>query len=249
MGFRAVQSSVVIAAAAFSALTLAAPAAQAGPIPVNTFVTNLNPSIPGNFANADATFDQGVTGEQAFNFGPIPNGTISLIPGNSETVGGATFSGHQLALVDMTNTQFSALPGFPGTYLNSQTAAGTADAITVTLGTSVEAIGINFGDHIRSNNIYDFVVNTAGGSFTEAAHFNNGIPATSFFFVGFVSSTPIESLTITDEQITPTDTGNINIDLTGFRLADPVSVPEPATLALLGVGLIALAALRRRRDS
>ena len=181
-----------------------------------------------------------MTGEQAFNFGPVANGTQVAVPGNSLTLGGGTFSGNNLTLADNTAANFSAFPGFPGTYLRSQTSAATADVITITFGTPVDAVGFNFGNHNRNNNKYQFQFST-GDTFTEMF---NQIDNPLFFF-GIVSTIPITSVTITDEALTTGDTSNTDIDLTGFRTADPV--PEPATVALLGSGLLWLGVMRRRR--
>jgi len=245
MGFRIVQAGVAVAVV-LSALGLAAPA-HAGA----TFFTG---SDSGSLTASDASFDTSplVKGLQTFTFGPVANPSTVTVPGNSLTVGGATFSGNVAAptqtlfLVDRQTADFPALVGFPGTFLSSQTLTGTADVITVTLNSPIDAIGFNFGNHNRNKNVYDFVFNTAGGSFTQDVTFN-GINDPRFF-LGIVSTTPIISVTITDAINATGDTANTDIDLTGFSTADAVpTVPEPATGALLGAGLLWLGVMRRRR--
>lgn len=63
-------------------------------------------------------------------------------------------------------------------------------------------------------------------------------------YYGFVSDELITSL-----RFASTLGGQLNTGIDNLAVGDALAVPEPATLALFGAGLIALGALRRRRKA
>jgi len=145
-----------------------------------------------------------------------------------------------------------AVPGI----LNSNTlniaGLGSAPGVLTVNVTSTGLIGFN-----QAIGLSSFAVNNLNGSITSVTETTriNGVTLATQTFNGIgtsVQSNPVNlgsSGTFTAEDIfvitTTGGTGNANltIDLSGTA----VSVPEPASLALLGIGLVGLGFARKRK--
>jgi hypothetical protein len=100
------------------------------------------------------------------------------------------------------------------------------------------AIGFIYGDFADGGALPFTVTLSTGDSFVLSTPFNPGLDTG---FIGFVSDTPITSISFHNDGV-------------GFDVLQVVSssagaagVPEPAPLALMATGLLALALLSRRR--
>jgi hypothetical protein len=167
---------------------------------------------------------------------------------------GSTFSRNGLTITDggIANSVLTALDN---TYLNGGNqirnrfgvAAGTVlDAsfgdITLTFGGPVNAFGIDLATIARgfvgnSSTTFSFLIDgVSAGTFAYSG-------SSGFGFLGFTSTTSFSSVTIVNGSHASDDL----FDNVSFQAAPRVAVPEPETLALLGLGLVGIAFARRRK--
>jgi len=166
--------------------------------------------------------------------GLTPPLTVSL---GDVTVGDLSFTGSSFNFPIVVG---SGTPFYGGSaFLTSLSATPGIDAAEVlcTLSGST-AIGFIYGDFADDGGLPFRVTLSTGDSFELSTPAS---PGSDTGFVGFVSDTPITSVTFSDDGQA---FDLLQVDKSSARTA---GVPEPAPLALLATGLLSLAVLARRR--
>ena len=111
---------------------------------------------------------------------------------------------------------------------------GGINDVDVTTGSGLQAFGFDYG--AATGTTFSVFLD---GSFFQSFTYTSTLPSPEFF--GVISNTPFSTVTIrSDNDVAIYD---------NFTIGTPVvsGVPEPATVALVGGGLLALAGLARRR--
>jgi hypothetical protein len=223
----------------------AGPCSNAGPWPVSP---------------EDATFDAGPQGQMSIGTDEAP----PLFPYNIPT-GTLGYGGDYLRLVDPTATSALVtftLMGHGDSAFNNHFAVGGACAIdwfnnTTAIGTTISCVLptnalLPFTFFADSNATNLAVANNGGSNSNPRTPPNNTIPHvgsppnTPDFGLFDVSQTALNQGTAFWIGLADGNVGNPGIDSDMQDMVIRVSVPEPATLALLGLGLFGLAISRRK---
>jgi hypothetical protein len=206
-------------------------------------------------ANAAIVIDNTVAGSVTNNFNALVSGNVAGLISQSGATYGERFSGQTLS----TAGGFDALSGSPSGPLSLLSNAVLADNIGILafgsqviygdLGGAIGegALSILFG---LTTSLLGFdIVGTDAGDFTvqffgASGNLLGSITETSIGdgFFGFRATAGEQ---IAGVSITNTDPAGIGYDNVTFNQS--AAVPEPGSLALLGLGLAGIVALRRRQ--
>jgi hypothetical protein len=179
-----------------------------------------------------AAFDAAASGLGDFNFqGLAPNNTAVF---GDVNVGGVTFSAGSGSDWVMNTTGGPSPPLYGGASFFSATTDDASPSQVVCTLARATSLGFTFGDYVDPA-IPLTVILSGGESFTLTTPSNAGFDTG---FVGFVSSTPITSVTFADQGSA--------VDIVNFQVS-ATPLPEPGTLALMATGLLGTALLGRRR--
>lgn len=177
--------------------------------------------------NGVTTVDfEGITAANSFasyNNGPLVTGGVTFTSDGSMFVIGQDYYGS---------------PYTSGAYLNSDF-AGANNKITATLGSGVSALAMDFGGLFAGGTVSFLFEFSDGSSFTAST--TQSVGGGSLAFIGFGSTQAITSVTMTMPD------GPFYNAIDNFRYGDANNLPEPASLALAGLALAGMAAVRRRR--
>ncbi|GHF87626.1 PEP-CTERM sorting domain-containing protein [Thalassotalea marina] len=111
------------------------------------------------------------------------------------------------------------------------------DTMKINFDFGISAFGFDFSNEDPTS---DFTVITIDGN-----SYNVGTSGSAGFF-GFTATGPISSVTFNDDAGNGGANTSTKYDNFIFTRADSVSVPEPTSIAILGLGVLGLA-LRRRK--
>lgn len=188
---------------------------------VGLYVPNDNTGIP--FVGAGVT--QALTNQP-----PVSSVTATIVSGAGvaftyKRVGNTVTFTHGAFSVSNTQSYYASIDGIELRTRSLQNATYTA--------TSTGYTNLSYSDSVTSNQALDSVVATNGAVMLRLW---SGI-------TGDFTLTGTSTLSWTG-AVSPPGNANLNAQIKGLDL--PASVPEPASLALLGLGVLGLAALRRR---
>lgn len=178
-----------------------------------------------------------------FDTSPLGNATQTFVtPGPTVTL---SFTGNGGGIVNGTlvNRYAEPYPSLAGPDTTNYVTTGIGSA-TLAFSTAQTYFGLLWGsvDAYNSLDFYD-AANHLLGAFTgldvtHSANGNQGYLGT--YYVNFSSTTPFKKVVASSSRYA-FEFDNVAID--------PPAVPEPASIAVLGVGLLTLTVLRRRAQS
>jgi len=193
------------------------------------------PMVGTTVYTSKAAFAAALGGVTTIGFNGIIQAPDTYVSTFSLTKGKLTFTNRDPAVaIDVTkNNYYGAGATYPGDFLIDAANSGTNNTLDIQIAGGIGAIGIDFG--AGSSGAQSRVIISNGTQVVDTST----APLGSTEFLGFVSSDPITSL-----SLTLIDASYV---LENVSLAAPAAVPEPASLALLSMGVAGIVAARRRR--